>query len=223
MAVIILMIVATVGIMTFFVKTGKAGKTSAAEIVLSRAWSNRFSRMDLEDKRLAYLKEYEKYRRDKEKKARKKVRDWDRQIENYRNQEEKYYSGSTFSFLDYICLFGYQMLIDLKLDGDNEVLKKLTASCEQSGFIELERNQETSGKRNSAIYAYFLLASLVAFMWIGLILACLMGTLMIAAGKEAGGILMPMVASFIVCALYGYLPYDGILIFRMQSQKLRFW
>ena len=50
MAAIILMIVATVGIMTFFVKTGKAGKTSAAEIVLSRAWSNRFSRMDLEDK-----------------------------------------------------------------------------------------------------------------------------------------------------------------------------
>ena len=126
MAAIILMIVATVGIMTFFVKTGKAGKTSAAEIVLSRAWSNRFSRMDLEDKRLAYLKEYEKYRRDKEKKARKKVREWDRQIENYRNQEEKYYSGSTFSFLDYICFFGYQMLIDLKLDGDNEVLKKLT-------------------------------------------------------------------------------------------------
>ena len=113
MAAIILMIVATVGIMTFFVKTGKAGKTSAAEIVLSRAWSNRFSRMDLEDKRLAYLKEYEKYRRDKEKKARKKVREWDRQIENYRNQEEKYYSGSTFSFLDYICFFGYQMLIDL--------------------------------------------------------------------------------------------------------------
>ena len=89
MAAIILMIVATVGFLTFFVKTGKAGKTSAAEIVLSRAWSNRFSRMDLEDKRLAYLKEYEKYRRDKEKKARKIVREWDRQIENYRNQEEK--------------------------------------------------------------------------------------------------------------------------------------
>ena len=219
MAAIILMIVATVGIMTFFVKTGKAGKTSAAEIVLSRAWSNRFSRMDLEDKRLAYLKDYEKYRRDKEKKARKKVREWDRQIENYRNQEEKYYSGSTFSFLDYICFFGYQMLIDLKLDGDNEVLKKLTASCEQSGFIELERNQETSGKRNSAIYAYFLLASLVAFMWIGLILACLMGTLMIAAGKETGGILMPMMASFIGCTLYGYLPYDGILTRAKKRQE----
>lgn len=36
MAAIILMIVATVGIVLFFVKTGKAGKTSAAEIVLSR-------------------------------------------------------------------------------------------------------------------------------------------------------------------------------------------
>ncbi|MFR4783993.1 MAG: hypothetical protein ACLUAR_14885 [Pilosibacter sp.] len=35
MAAIILMIVATVGIVLFFVKTGKAGKTSAAEIVLS--------------------------------------------------------------------------------------------------------------------------------------------------------------------------------------------
>ena len=62
----------------FFCKDRKGRKN----IVLSRAWSNRFSRMDLEDKRLAYLKEYEKYRRDKEKKARKKVREWDRQIEN---------------------------------------------------------------------------------------------------------------------------------------------
>ena len=46
------------------------------------------------------------------------------------------------------------------------------------------RETRDERKRNSAIYAYFLLASLVAFMWIGLILVCLIGTLMIAAGKE---------------------------------------
>ena len=62
MAAIILMIVATVGIMTFFVKTGKAGKTSAAEIVLSRAWSNRFSRMDLEDKSIVVQLSRQKFK-----------------------------------------------------------------------------------------------------------------------------------------------------------------
>ena len=37
--------------------------------------------------------------------------------------------------------------------------------------------------------------------------------------KRAGGILMPMVASFIVCALYGYLPYDGILTRAKKRQE----
>ena len=118
--------------------------------------------------------------------------EWDKQIEEFRKKEEKYFSGSVFAFADYISLFGYQFLVDLKLDSDNEILKKLTASCEQSGFIELERSQETSGKRNSAIYAYYLLAYMTSFVWIGLILMCITGTVMIAAGNEMTGVALPM-------------------------------
>ena len=79
MAAILLMLLATAGIVIFFIKTGKAGKSSAAEIVLSRAWLNRFARQELEEKKLDYLRAYDKYHVDPEKKARKKVREWDKQ------------------------------------------------------------------------------------------------------------------------------------------------
>ena len=204
------MLLATAGIVIFFIKTGKAGKSSAAEIVLSRAWLNRFARQELEEKKLDYLSAYDKYHVDPEKKVRKKVCEWDKQIEEFRKKEEKYFSGSVFAFADYISLFGYQFLVDLKLDSDNEILKKLTASCEQSGFIELERSQETSGKRNSAIYAYYLLAYMTSFVWIGLILMCITGTVMIAAGNEMTGVALPMLGAFGIMALLGYIPYDGL-------------
>ena len=210
MVAILLMLLATAGIVIFFIKTGKAGKSSAAEIVLSRAWLNRFARQELEEKKLDYLRAYDKYHVDPEKKARKKVREWDKQIEEFRKKEEKYFSGSVFAFADYISLFGYQFLVDLKLDSNNEILKKLTASCEQSGFIELERSQETSGKRNSAIYAYYLLAYMTSFVWIGLILMCITGTVMIAAGNEMTGVALPMLGAFGIMALLGYIPYDGL-------------
>ena len=91
MAAILLMLLATAGIVIFFIKTGKAGKSSAAEIVLSRAWLNRFARQELEEKKLDYLRAYDKYHVDPEKKARKKVREWDKQIEEFRKKEEKYF------------------------------------------------------------------------------------------------------------------------------------
>ena len=52
MVAILLMLLATAGIVIFFIKTGKAGKSSAAEIVLSRAWLNRFARQELEERSL---------------------------------------------------------------------------------------------------------------------------------------------------------------------------
>ena len=59
MVAILLMLLATAGIVIFFIKTGKAGKSSAAEIVLSRAWLNRFARQELEEKKLDYLSAYD--------------------------------------------------------------------------------------------------------------------------------------------------------------------
>ena len=64
--------------------------------------------------------------------------EWDKQIEEFRKKEEKYFSGSVFAFADYISLFGYQFLVDLKLDSDNEILKKLTASCEPVSYTHLD-------------------------------------------------------------------------------------
>ena len=180
---VILMGFVTVAAVFFLIETGKASKTAAAEIVMSKAWSSRFARQTLEEKKEEFLEGNAKYHTVPEKKAAKKVKEWDKQISAYQKTEEQYLSGKKFSLLDLIPLPGYQLLADMKLDGDSELLRKLTGSCEHTGYVELERSQETGGKKNSAIYAYYLLASLIAFTYVGVLLAFFVGVVTIAAGN----------------------------------------
>lgn len=210
MIILVLMGMVTVLAVVFLVETGKAGKASAAEVVLSKAWSARFARQTLEEKMADFLERQEKYHRLSEKKAAKKAKEWDKQITDYLKKEEQYLAGKKFSLLDLIPLAGYQFLVDLRLDGDSELLRKLTRSCEYTGYVELERDQETGGKKNSAVYAYFLLASLIAYVYMGVLLAFLLGVLTLAAGNETTGVVMTMAVSFAGSALYGYIPYDNL-------------
>ncbi len=210
MITIVLMALMTVMAVFFLVESGKAGKGAAAEVVISRAWSNKFGRQVLEEKKEAYIEQYNKYHRIKEKKARNQLKEWDKQIAAYKKNEETYMSGKKFSVLDQVTLFGYQLLVDIKLDGDNNLLRALTNSCERSGYVELERTQETSGKKNSAIYAYYLLASLFAYVYIGIMLACFAGVVMIAADNAGMGAVMATLVALGGPALYGYVPYDNL-------------
>lgn len=207
---VILMVFVTVTAILFLIETGKASKTAVAEIVLSKAWSNQFARQTLEEKKEKFLEENGKYHTVSEKKAARKIKEWDKQIGAYQKNEEQYMAGKRFSLLDLIPLPGYQFLADLKLDGDSDLLRKLTSSCEHTGYVELERNQETGDKKNSAIYAYYLLASLIAYTYVGVMLACFIGVVTIAAGNEMAGVVLPMAVCFAGCALYGYIPYDNL-------------
>lgn len=210
MVTVILMAVATAAAAFMIIETGRAGKVAAAEIVLSRAWSSRFARQTLEEKKEEFLEKNEKYHTASARKAAKKVKEWDKQIAAYQKAEDSYLSGKHFSLLDMIVLFGYQLLVDIKLDGDNDLLRKLTLSCERTGFVELERDQETGDKKNSAIYAYYLIASLFAFLFVGVMAAAFLGVLMIAAGNQGAGLMMPMAVGFAGPVLYGYVPYDNL-------------
>lgn len=210
MIALILMVMSTVLAAVFLIETGRAGRASAAEVVLSRAWGSRFARQDLEEKKADFLERQEKYHRLTEKKAAKKVREWDKQIAAYLKREEEYLAGKKFSLLDLISLMGYQFLVDLRLDGDSELLRKLTGSCEYTGYVELERDQETGGKKNSAVYAYFLLASLIAYVYMGVVLALFLGVIMLAAGSGTERVVMIMAVGFAGSALYGYIPYDSL-------------
>lgn len=207
---LVLMGLATILAVVFIIEMRRGGKASATEVVLSKAWSCRFARQDLEDKKADFLEKQERYHRLSEKKAAKKLEGWDKQIAAYRRRENIYLEGKRFSLLDLISLVGYQFLVDLRLDGNSEFLKKLTRNCEYSGYVELERNQEMGGKKNSAVYAYFLLASFIAYAYVGVLTALLAGVAVLAAGNGTGGAMMAMIAGFAGCALYGYIPYDNL-------------
>ncbi len=197
-------------------ESGRAGKAEAAQIVLSKAWRYRFARQTLTEKKEEFIENNRKYGTVKAKRAAKKVKEWEKQIAEYQDNEDKYLSGQKFTVLDCITLFGYQILEDLKIDGNNDLLRKLTVSCEHTGYVELERNQETSGKKNSFLYAYFLIASLFSFLFAGGIVSCFLGVLMISMGKSTAAVVAAMSAGFACPTLYGYLPYDDL---RLKARK----
>ncbi len=211
MITVVFMAIATVLALFFLLESGKAGKSAAAEVVLSRAWSYRFARQTLQEKKQHYLEDNEKYHTVSAKKAAKQIKTWEKQIAENQKKEETYLTGKQYTLLDHISLFGYQILVDLRLDGDNNLLRQLTASCERTGYVELERNQETGGKKNSSIYAYYLLAMLFSYSYIGVMAALFLGVLSAAAGNtDPAGIVLPMAVGLGGCVLYGYIPYDNL-------------
>ena len=210
MIAVALMVVFTICAVFFLIESGKCSRM-AAEIVLSRAWTSRFARQTLEEKRDAFAEAYKKYQSVSEKKAKKTLKEWQKQIDAYKKAEETYLSGKIFSVLDMVPLFGYQLMTELKINADSDLLRKLAGSCEHTGYIELERGQETGGKRNSYIYAWYLLASLFSFLYVGVMLCCFVGTLVLAVGNSGlMGVAMPMAVGLVGPALYGYIPYDNL-------------
>lgn len=215
----VLMAAATAASIFLILKIKGADKAAAAEVVISRALSCRFARQELEEKKEAYLKKEARYRTDSDRKAAKKVKEWEKQEEALKKKEEACLSGTSFSVLDAAALFGYQLLSELRLDHDSDLLRKLTAGCERTGYVELERDQEMNGRKTSAVYACYLLASLFSFMYLGVILSCFLGVVMTAVGNTGMSLLLPMAAGFCLPALYGYLPYDSLRVRAGKRQE----
>ena len=209
---LILMVIATALGVFLMIQTGRLDQIMVVEIVICKGWANRFKKQTLEEEKEAYLLAYEKYHNVKEKKAAKKVAAWNKQIESYKKAEEDYLSGSKMSILDLIPVFGYQIMDEFKMDASNDMLRKLTKKCECSGYIELEKKQETNGKANAQIYARYLLAGLISYLVIGFILACVLVSIGISLGFEIGQIMIFGSVALAGPALMGYLPYDELKV-----------
>ncbi len=210
MVTVVLMILATILSVFFIIKVGQADRMVVAEVVISKAWSNKFSRTNLEEKKEAFLKKNEKFHMASAKKAEKKVIQWDKQIADYAKSEQAYMSGTNFSFWDSIPLFGYQLLIDNKVDSENDMFRKLVNACEHSGYVDLQKSEETGEKKNSTIYAYYLLSMLLSNAYVGLILACVLAAIMLSVGREMSNVLVFALAGFGGLLLIGYLPFDEL-------------
>lgn len=210
MFILILAIIMSIFAVFFLLEMGKEKRIATAELVLSKAWNNRFSRQDIEEKKQLFIVQNTKYYIVSEKKAAKKIKKWDKQIVGYLKNEEAYLSGKTFSIIDGITLFGYQLVMDLKINAESDIFRKLAESCEHSGYIELERGQETGDKKNSFIYAYYLIASLFAYTFLGLFLGIFLALVMTAMGKPMNTVIMFAVVTVAGMAVVGYIPYDGL-------------
>lgn len=210
MIVLILATMLSILAVFYLVEMSKENRTAAAELVISKAWNNRFLRQDIEEKKELFIKQNRKYHEVKEKKMTKKIKAWDKQITDYSKKEEAYLSGRFFSVVDGLTLFGYQLLVDLKIDAESDMFRKLTESCEYSGYIELERTQETGDRKNSYIYAYYIIASLFAYTFVGAFCGIFLALLMTVMGKPMNTAFLYAMASIVGMAVVGYLPYDGL-------------
>lgn len=208
--VIVIEILLTAMILGFLVLMVKGGQADAVEVVISKAWQNRFAKKDLLEKCAQYIQQNEKYHRYSDKKLEKKKKADEKQIKEYAKKEEKYLSGKNIGIVDLLPLFGYKLCAAAGLDLENAMLRGLITSCEQSGYLELERGQETNGKKNSMIYAYYLLASVISFAYIGILTGLFACLLMIFLGKELNISLVAAGVIAIMMLIVGYLPLDAV-------------
>ena len=216
MVLIVLAAVLTALVLFFIVLTNNINQIAVVEVMISTSWSKTFAKQNLEDKKQGYLLKNQKYRTDSQKKIMKKTADWDKQIVAYDEEAQKYITGKKFSVLDAVSIFGYNLLVKLKLDADSETIRQMTRKCESSGYMLLERGQETNGKRNSALYAYFLLASFIGYMYVGVVLAVFLALIMIWMGREFTNVLMFVIVGFALPTLVGFLPMEEL---RTRAEK----
>ena len=213
---VVLMSLVTAVVLLFLAEIRRISMMEAAEIVLSKAWGYRFERQMLEEKMDNFLEKNQKYHMVSEKKAAVKIKKWKKLAEEYRKNEEKYLLGSCFTVVDVLVLLGYRILTDFRLDNDNSMLRKLTADCEHSGYVELERNQETGNNKNSYIYSKYILSSFFAFIIAGVAAGCFVGILLSFSGKSGTDLLLLLGMVILLFSVVGYLPFDNL---RVQAEK----
>ncbi len=210
MIAVVMMGIATIMAAFFLLEVKRAERDVILEVVLARSWSCRFARQTLEEQRETFLRENEKHHTVSAKKAAKKMGEWEKQILLLREKEKAYSAGERFLLCDLIPLLGYGFLAGKRYE--NGLLRKIAGNCEKSGYVELERGRKTEERMNSVLYAAFLLASMIACLYMGVMFGLFMGVVAIAMGKEGAGVVLPVAAAFGGLALIGYLPCDGIQV-----------
>ncbi len=203
-------IIFAVSVIYFLIGMKKSSQSEIIEVVIAKAWQNRFAKIDLIEKCNNYIYRNEKYHIYSDKKLEKKKKADKKQIDAYAANEEKYLKARSISMVDLIPLFGYNFCSVVGLDAESDLLRKLLLSCEQSGYVELERGQETNGKKNSVIYAYYILASVISYVYMGIMAGLFLFLLMLLLGKAYRISLVVALVVVAAMAIVGYLPMDAL-------------
>ncbi|MCD7751929.1 MAG: type II secretion system F family protein [Lachnospiraceae bacterium] len=207
---IVLGAILTVLALFLLIEINRVNRVAVAEVVLATAWSKRFSRQDLEDQKEKYIAHNEKYRTVSEKKEAKKTAQWEKQIEEYQKQEDRYMTGRYFSITDQIAVFGYQLLVRLRLDGNSDMVRQLTKACEVSGYADLDYSEETNGKKNASVYAFYLMACCIGYVYVGVILALFLIILMTVMGRSTSNVMIFAVAGLMLPTILGIIPITSL-------------
>lgn len=210
MVVIVAAVLLSVLAVYFLICITGSRQEMIVEIVVAKAWQNRFAKIDLLEKCRDYIQHNEKYHVYSEKKLEKKKKEDKKQIDAYAKKEETYLLGKSIGMMDLLPLVGYQFCKTVRLDVESNILRGLITNCEQSGYIELERGQETNGKKNSMLYAYYILSCVISFLYVGVMLGCFVFLLMKLTGKETGISFVMGIVVLAVMAVVGYLPLDAL-------------
>jgi len=208
---IILAALLTLLVLFFLAQLQKANQTMVMETVISKSWENQFAAQAQAEKRDEFIAKYKKnpdmmpY-----KKAEKKVKAMNKQIADYTKAAQQYKQGQKLSPLDLVAVFGYRMCTLFKLDIETPMLRKLVRSCELSGYIELERTEETNGKKNAYIYGYYMFSQIIANVYAGLALALFIMIILPFLGYQLKIAAVMGLLAVVVMGVLGYLPLDAI-------------
>ena len=101
-------IIFAVSVIYFLIGMKKSSQSEIIEVVIAKAWQNRFAKIDLIEKCNNYIYRNEKYHIYSDKKLEKKKKADKKQIDAYAANEEKYLKARSISMVDLIPLFGYK-------------------------------------------------------------------------------------------------------------------
>lgn len=201
----------TVMVLFFILQIKQATQTMIVEVVKAKSWEKLFYARTQQEKINEFVRDY-KENPDKytQKTAKKKLEGMKKQLDDYTEAYKAYASARKLEFYDLISVFGYRICVLLKLDNESDLLRNVVRSCELSGHLELEKSQMTSKKKNSYLYAYYLIATLIAYAYVGVAIALLVCIVLPGIGKSAKVTFVIALLAVALMGILGYLPLDEL-------------
>lgn len=128
------------------------------------------------------------------------------QVEESKKRLESIGKGK-INVLDLIPIAGYRFIQLQRWDSSNDYVKKLNSQCRQ--FKE---------KKEAMNYTYYLLASLIGYLLLGVCTGFAATTIAMAMNLGTRSIVIGVVA-FVIFAIIGYIPYDNVSTVIQKRQE----
>ncbi len=193
-----------------------ADRSTVMNIVISKAWSQEFQKEDIVEKAEDLKRRAEKYQDISEKSCNSKLREMGKKVAAFDKTKERYMSGKKFGIGELITAAGYKLLRLFKIDAENESFRKLVKQCESSGYKALDRREKTGDRRNSHIYAEFLIANTIGYVLIGIMLALIAFIVLDYLKVDFLIMLIVVLMSGVIVSIVGYSTMDSM---RVKADK----